>query len=42
VIIHPDLRDYDVMAWEFCLNFARDNDLQTCEGPPMLPARGQR
>ena len=42
VIIHPDLREYDVMAWEFCLNFARDNDLQTSEGPPELPARGSR
>jgi len=28
VIIHRDLRDYDVMAWDFCMNFARDNDLQ--------------
>ena len=42
VIIHPDLREYDVMAWEFCLNFARDNDLQTSEGPPELPARAPR
>jgi len=26
------------MAWDFCLNFARDNDLQTSEGaPPELP-----
>ena len=38
VIIHPDLREHDVMAWDFCLNFARDNDLQTSEGaPPELP-----
>jgi len=22
------------MAWDFCLNFARDNDLQTSEGVP--------
>ena len=42
VIIHPDLREYDVMAWDFCLNFARDNDLQTSEGPPVLPARAPR
>ena len=34
VIIHGDLREYDVMAWDFCLNFARDNDLQTSEGAP--------
>lgn len=42
VIIHPDLRDYDVMAWEFCMNFARDNDLQTSEGPPNVPERAPR
>ena len=34
VIIHPDLREHDVMAWDFCINFARDNDLQTSEGAP--------
>ncbi|NBT92682.1 MAG: DUF3579 domain-containing protein [Betaproteobacteria bacterium] len=34
VIVHPDLREHDVMAWDFCLNFARDNDLQTSEGAP--------
>lgn len=28
VVIHPDLRDHDVMAWDFCLNFAKDNNLQ--------------
>jgi Protein of unknown function (DUF3579) len=28
VIVHRDLRDYDVMAWDFCMNFAKDNDLQ--------------
>lgn len=31
VVVNRDLRDYDVMAWDFCLNFARDNDLQTVE-----------
>ena len=34
VIVHPDLREHDVMAWDFCLNFARDNDMQTSEGAP--------
>ncbi len=34
VIVHPDLRDYDVMAWDFCMNFAKDNELQLSEGPP--------
>ena len=28
VIVNRDLRDYDVMAWDFCINFARDNELQ--------------
>jgi hypothetical protein len=42
IIVHPDLRDYDVMAWDFCLNFARDNDLQTSEGLPRLPAQAVR
>ncbi len=42
VIIHPDLRDYDVMAWDFCMGFARDNDLQTSEGAPNLPALAAR
>lgn len=28
VIVHRDLQDYDVMAWDFCLNFAKDNELQ--------------
>jgi len=31
VILHPDLRDYDVMAWDFCVNFARDNGLQVVD-----------
>ena len=34
VIVHPDLRDYDVMAWDFCMNFAKDNELQVSVGPP--------
>ncbi len=28
VIVNRELRDFNVMAWDFCLNFARDNDLQ--------------
>jgi len=27
VLVHPDLRGSDVLAWDFCVNFARDNDL---------------
>ncbi len=32
VIVNRALRDYDVMAWDFVLNFAKDNDLQVAEG----------
>lgn len=31
VVIHSDLQDYDPMAWDFVLNFARDNRLQVVE-----------
>ena len=31
VIVNRALRDYDVMAWDFVLNFAKDNDLQVAE-----------
>jgi len=34
VIVHSDLRDYDVMAWDFCMNFAKDNELQVSEVRP--------
>ena len=37
VVVHRDLRDYDVMAWDFCMNFAKDNDLQVLQGQPSLP-----
>jgi len=33
VIVSDALRDHNVMAWDFCMNFARDNELQTQEGP---------
>lgn len=32
VVVHRDLRDYEPMAWDFCMNFARDNALQVREG----------
>ncbi len=32
VVIHHDLRDHDVLAWDFCVNFARDNNLQVRAG----------
>lgn len=31
VVLHRDLRDYDVRAWDFCMNFAKDNHLQITE-----------
>lgn len=30
VIVDSDLRDFEVMAWDFCKNFARDNELHVC------------
>jgi hypothetical protein len=32
VVVHRDLRDVEPMAWDFCVNFARDNELQMEEG----------
>ncbi|MDB5873943.1 MAG: hypothetical protein JWQ07_3385 [Ramlibacter sp.] len=37
VVVHSDLRDHDVMAWDFVINFARDNNLQVTEAC-LLPA----
>ena len=31
VIVHPDLRQAEPMAWDFVLGFARDNDLQVTQ-----------
>ncbi len=31
VVVHADLRDAEPMAWDFCMNFARDNELQVVE-----------
>jgi hypothetical protein len=31
VVVNSELRDLDVMAWDFVINFARDNDLQVSE-----------
>lgn len=32
VIVNRALRDQEPMAWDFVLNFARDNDLKVSEG----------
>ena len=31
VVVHTDLRDFDSMAWNFVMGFARDNELQVAE-----------
>lgn len=31
VVVHRDLRDYEPMAWDFVMNFAKDNNLQVAE-----------
>ena len=31
VVVHHDLRDFEPMAWDFCMNFAKDNHLQVYE-----------
>ena len=39
VVVHSDLRDHEPMAWDFVMNFAKDNDLQVAEAclldPPL-------
>ncbi len=32
VVVHHDLRDFEVLAWDFCLNFCKDNDLRQIAG----------
>lgn len=31
VVVHSDLREVEPMAWDFCMNFAKDNELQVIE-----------
>jgi hypothetical protein len=31
VVVSTALRDFNVMAWDFVMNFAKDNDLQIVE-----------
>ena len=31
VVVHSDLRAHEPMAWDFVMNFARDNDLRVIE-----------
>lgn len=39
VVVQRALRDAEPMAWDFCLNFAKDNDLQVVEACLMPDAR---
>ncbi|GAB4216584.1 MAG: DUF3579 domain-containing protein [Rhodoferax sp.] len=34
VVVHEDLRSHHVMAWDFVMNFAKDNELQVFHGEP--------
>ena len=38
VIVHRDMQEDEPMAWDFCMNFARDNDLQVVEACLLDPA----
>lgn len=38
VVVNRELRDYEPMAWDFVLNFAKDNNLQVSEAC-LLPDR---
>jgi hypothetical protein len=31
VVVNTELREAEPMAWDFCMHFARDNDLQVVE-----------
>ena len=39
VVVHRDLRAHELLAWEFCLNFARDNLLQVRDSALPVAAR---
>ena len=36
-VVHRDLRDAEPMAWDFCMDFAQDNELQVSHGAPPDP-----
>ena len=35
VVVNPKLRELEPMAWDFVMNFARDNDLAVVEHPDL-------
>ena len=42
VIVNQALRDAEPMAWDFVMNFARDNKLQVVDGCSFPPSSGDR
>jgi len=38
VVVHTDLREQEPMAWDFLMNFAKDNNLQVTEAC-LLPTK---
>ncbi len=43
VVVHRDLQNHEPMAWDFVINFARDNNLQVAEAcllPDAPPPQG--
>jgi len=42
VIVNEALRDVELMAWDFVMNFARDNNLQVAEACLLPEAPGAR
>lgn len=40
VVVNSELRNHEPMAWDFVLNFAKDNELQVSEAC-LLPDRGK-
>ncbi|TWO69382.1 DUF3579 domain-containing protein [Caenimonas sedimenti] len=42
VIANRDLRDHDPMAWDFVINFAKDNNLHVSEGSFVPPPKQEK
>jgi hypothetical protein len=40
VVVNSELRHAEPMAWDFVLNFARDNDLELAEAGAARPPAG--
>src|SRR6478735_3562773 len=42
VIVDRELRGHDAMAWDFVINFAKDNSLHVSEGKFVSPAKSDK